>query len=133
MKMLPLLLLLLLPRLALAETTLGTAITALPAKITKAGVYHLTKDLAYTPTSGAAIEIETTDVIIDLNAHEILGVSGSTGVYASDQSRIVIKNGTIRGFQVGVNLTVLVPIHSVEIMGTPSLRAYRGDLRHPRG
>jgi hypothetical protein len=105
MKMLPLLLLLLLPRLALAETTLGTAITALPAKITKAGVYHLTKDLAYTPTSGAAIEIETTDVIIDLNAHEILGVSGSTGVYASDQSRIVIKNGTIRGFQVGVNLT----------------------------
>jgi len=102
-------LLTLLPHIVLAETTLGTTISALPYHITKAGVYHLTKDLSYTGASGGAITIEATDVVIDLNAHEILCSSGTantaTGIYCANLNRIVVKNGTVRGFQVGINLT----------------------------
>jgi hypothetical protein len=98
-----------LPQHGLAETTLGTAITTVPFNITKAGVYHLTKDLDFTASGGVAINVEATDVILDLNAHELLGLSGSgstaTGIYCDNFNRVVIKNGTVRGFQAGVVLT----------------------------
>jgi hypothetical protein len=98
----------LLPQLASADTTIGTAILALPHKITKPGAYRLTKRLAYSVLSGAAITIEATDVVIDLNGFELIAVSGSTntaaGIECSAQSRVTIKDGTIRGFQNGVVL-----------------------------
>jgi len=98
----------LLPQLASADTTIGTAITALPHTITKPGLYRLTKRLAYSPLSGNAITIEATDVVIDLNGYELIAVAGATniaaGIECSAQSRITVKNGTIRGFQNGVVL-----------------------------
>lgn len=98
-----------LPHHGFAETTLGTAITAVPCNIKKAGVYHFTKDLDFTAAEGVAINIGATDVILDLNAHELLGLTGSgstaTGIACDNFNRVVIKNGTVRGFQAGVVLT----------------------------
>jgi hypothetical protein len=108
MKRLLLFLLALLPLRGFAETVLGTAITAVPVTISKPGVYHFTKDLGDAHTTGAAISITSPDVIIDLNAHSLVGTSGTTsfliGINCLGEGRVTIKNGVIHGFRVGISL-----------------------------
>jgi len=97
-----------LPHRGSAETTLGTAITAVPYTISKSGVYHFTKDLNFSATNAAAINIAAADVVIDLNAHALVDVLGAAtttiGINCDGSNRVTIKNGTIRGFQNGVVL-----------------------------
>jgi len=97
-----------LPFRSFAETTLGTAITSIPITITKAGVYHLTKDLGFSLGHGAAITVDASDVVIDFNAHAIVDETGTTttsiGVNCGDENRVTLKDGTIRGFHDGVVL-----------------------------
>lgn len=99
----------LLPLGASAETTLGTVIDSVPYTITKSGVYHFTKDLSFTRSSDRAIYIEATDVVIDLNAHELVATYGpgnsAIGIESSGYARVTIEDGTIRGFQNGLVLT----------------------------
>ncbi len=71
-----------------------------PTKITRAGIYRLDRDISV--GSGIAIEVVASDVIIDLNGHRIIGPTASDttaiGIYASNQDRITVRNGTIQGF-----------------------------------
>ena len=92
-----------------AETVNCTAITTLPAVITVQGVYCLTGNLATAITTGNAIEIQTNNVVLDLNGFKLGGLAagpgtGATGIHAADRQNITIKNGTIRGFGEGIFL-----------------------------
>ncbi len=92
---------------ARAETVNCTAITALPAVITVQGVYCFTGDLATAITSGIAIDIQTNNVVLDLNGFKLGGLAagpGTTanGIHALNRQNITIKNGTIRGFLEGI-------------------------------
>ena len=94
---------------ARAETVNCTHITALPAVITVPGVYCLTGNLATPMTSGHAIDIQTNNVVLDLNGFILGGLAaglGTTtdGVFASDRQNITITNGTISGFATAIRL-----------------------------
>jgi copper-binding protein NosD len=106
---------------ARAETVNCTPILALPAVITVQGIYCFTGDLATAMTSGNAIDIQTNNVVLDLNGFKLGGLAGglgttAVGIYALDRQNITIKNGTIRGFQMGIFLddTGLSQGHVVE-------------------
>jgi len=99
---------------AWAETTDCTAITTLPTVITVQGIYCLTGDLATSITSGDAITINTNNVTIDLNGWKLGGLAaGATtltrGIYTWQRKNITIRNGTIRGFYIGIDLNDSVP------------------------
>jgi hypothetical protein len=83
-----------------------TVIKALPNTITEPGVYVLTKDLVYSG-SGAAIDVETSNVVVDFQGYKIQGSSPSTafGVTVGKSavaSNVTIQNGTVENFSVGV-------------------------------
>jgi len=92
-----------------AETVNCTAITALPAVITVQGLYCFTGHLATNIVSGDAIDIQTNNVVVDLNGFKLGGLAagpGTTanGIHALDRQNITIKNGTVRGFLKGILL-----------------------------
>ena len=94
---------------ARSETVNCTPVTTVPAVITSSGVYCLTGDLGTTMVSGSAIEIQTNNVVLDLNGFKLggLGAGSSTaawGISAADRKNITIKNGTVRGFYQGITL-----------------------------
>jgi hypothetical protein len=88
------------------------AIAAVPFVITEPGSYCLAEDVGTTMTSGAAITIEANSVVLDLQDHRLgnLGAGSATtavGVLVrsagpSLASNVVVRNGTIRGFQTAV-------------------------------
>lgn len=90
-----------------AETVRCKAISRVPTVISRPGVYCLKKDLERALSSGAAIEIQSSDVTLDFNG---LGIDASgagtatdaTGVRISDVSRVVVRNGRLVGFRNGV-------------------------------
>jgi hypothetical protein len=95
---------------AQAETTNCTAITSLPITITTQGIYCLTSDLSTGMTVGNAIEIATSNVVIDLNGHKLGGLAagtgtGARGIFAYQRQNITIRNGTVRGFFQGILLS----------------------------
>src|SRR5262245_38193952 len=90
-----------------AETVNCTPITSLPAVITVQGVYCFTGDLSTAITTGAAIDIQTNNVVLDLNAFKLGGFAGgfatqAAGIRALNRQNITVKNGTIRGFVQGI-------------------------------
>ena len=94
---------------ARAETVACTAITTVPYVITLPGIYCLTGDLSTAMTSGYAIEIQTSNVVLDLNGHKLGGLAAgpgtvATGIFASARKNITIRNGTVRGFVYGILL-----------------------------
>ena len=94
---------------ARAETVNCTAITTLPAIITVQGVYCFTGNLATDMTTGNAIDIQTDNVVLDLNGFQLDGFAAglgtqATGIFASNRQNITIKNGTIRGVFIGILL-----------------------------
>jgi Periplasmic copper-binding protein (NosD) len=95
---------------ARAETVKCTAITTLPAVITVQGIYCLTGDLTTAMTSGNAIDIQTNNVVLDLNGFKLGGLAAgpgtqTRGIHAFNRQNITIKNGTIRGFLSGIFLS----------------------------
>ncbi len=87
-----------------AETILGTAISKIPFTITKPGAYHFIKDLSFTSPTNDAIKVEATNVIIDLNGHCLTAIQPSNsanGIECTGENRVTVKDGTIRGFQIG--------------------------------
>ena len=73
------------------------------------GVYCFTGDLATAMTSGNAINIETNNVVLDLNGFKLGGLAAGTGtfalgIHANNRQNLTIKNGTIRGFSGGILL-----------------------------
>jgi hypothetical protein len=81
----------------------GTKITSVPYTINKAGFYFLDRNLDYSSTSGAAITVEADDVTIDLMGFALTGPgSGSRGIYMHGRSNVEVRNGTVRGFYIGI-------------------------------
>ena len=92
-----------------AETVNCTAITALPVVITVQGIYCFTGDLSTSITSGNAIDIQTNNVVLDLNGHKLGGLAAglgtvAIGISASNRQNLTIRNGTVRGFLRGMVL-----------------------------
>src|SRR6266446_3169384 len=91
------------PRPAQAETINCTPITSVPTTITVQGIYCFTQHLNTAITTGNAIDIQTNNVVLDLNGWKLGGLAagpdtGATGIRANDRQNITIKNGTVRGF-----------------------------------
>jgi len=72
------------------------------------GVYCLVEDVNVDISSGAAIEILADDVVLDLDGHFVLNSARdpgtSRGIRASNQDRITVRNGIVRGFERGVEI-----------------------------
>src|SRR5450756_2016927 len=85
---------------AQAETVNCTAITALPAVITVQGIYCFTGDLTTAMTIGSAIDIQTNNVVLDLNGFKLGGLAAgpgtlASGIFANNRQNITIRNGTV--------------------------------------
>jgi Ca2+-binding RTX toxin-like protein len=86
-----------------------STISTVPFVISTPGTYTLTQNLVFSGTSGAAIEIRSSGVTLNLNGFSIIG-SGvpettATGISATNCSNITIANGSVSGFMYGVRLT----------------------------
>jgi hypothetical protein len=95
---------------ASAETTICTVISVLPYTITAQGSYCLDRNLSTSITTGAAITINTSYVVLDLNGFKVGGGGGgfgtqASGVLAANRQNVTVKNGNIRGFYRAVYLT----------------------------
>lgn len=91
-----------------------TEITYLPYIISSAGVYCFTGNLGTSTTSGNAIEIQSNDVVIDMNGWVLSNLSAgtatlATGFFANQRKNITIRNGTIQGFYAGIKLSGAPP------------------------
>lgn len=62
----------------------------------------LSEDLACDADTDYAIVIGASNITLDLGGHTISGYSPRTGVFATGQDGITIRNGTIDGFEKGV-------------------------------
>lgn len=94
---------------AAAQTGPCIGISRLPFTITSPGSYCLTTDLSTPIIKGAAITIAASDVLLDLKGFKLegtaaMGATKAAGIRAADRSGITVRNGTIRGFSVGVYL-----------------------------
>ena len=84
-----------------------TAIPSLPYTIITQGVYCLMKNLETNMPSGNAITIHTNNVVLDLKGFKIGGLAAgkgtlACGIYANQRQNITIRNGTVRGFYIGI-------------------------------
>jgi parallel beta-helix repeat protein len=97
-----------------------TVINSVPYTITQPGNYILNTNLPYVPLSGNAITVNSSDVTIDFNGHVLFTLiiptppfptpsSSATAVALGTNNtsieNVTIKNGTITGFLVGINLS----------------------------
>jgi len=92
-----------------AETINCTPITSVPVIITAQAIYCLTGKLGTSQTSGTAITINANNVTIDLNGWKVDDGAAGTGTQAygiySTANNVTIKNGIVRGFFWGIDLT----------------------------
>ena len=86
-------------------TTVGTITISTP------GLYCLTTDVVMAASfkSGNAIEIAANYVTLDLNGHKVHGAAAGSataavGIHAQNRRNVTIKNGTVWGFDVGIQL-----------------------------
>lgn len=92
-----------------AETTLCTALTAMPVTINKRGVYCLKADFTTKLVDGQiAVSIKADNVVLDLNGHTLENATTARafGIEASSRRNVTVKNGTIRGFYFAVSLGI---------------------------
>ncbi len=97
------------PNVSSEEAKLGIPIAALPAVINSPGVYVLQSDFEINLPSGAALTIAADNVVIDFNGRTISNTqagaaTGAYGVYSLDRANVTVRNGRIKGFNVGVFL-----------------------------
>ena len=82
-------------------------IAAVPYAISAPGVYYLTQDL--TIASGIAININSSQVTLDLNGHTLTNAStasGSYGIYSGNGfSGVRVTNGSVVGGYYGISLS----------------------------
>jgi hypothetical protein len=88
-----------------AQGVTATPITTLPFTITTSGNYYLPANLAVNLSVGAAITVNASEVILDLNGRSLVDVAPTnqaTGVFVNDQVDVTVQNGDIVGFGIGV-------------------------------
>jgi hypothetical protein len=84
-------------------------ITTLPAVITTQGTWCMNKDLSTAQTTGAAISVQTNNVIIDCNGFKLGGLgaglgTSTIGISGADKGNIAIRRCNVRGFHTGAFL-----------------------------
>ncbi len=94
---------------ASAETTECTEILSVPTVISTQGVYCFKKNLLSGNTAGAYIDIQVNNVTIDMNGFKLGGLAAgptttAIGIQADNRKNIVIRNGSLRGFFIGIEL-----------------------------
>lgn len=94
---------------AKAEVTTCMAITSLPAVITTPGIHCLKSNLSFQASTGRAIDIRSSPVTLDLNGfwiNNFLAGAGTAaiGIASTNRKDITIRNGTVRGFFIGVQM-----------------------------
>jgi hypothetical protein len=97
---------------AIAQTPSCTQLipAGTPITISASGVYCLTGDLVMpsTFTSGQAINIFASHVVLDLNGHHVNGLAAdinatsAAGIYVASSKNVTVRNGRVSGFNVGV-------------------------------
>jgi hypothetical protein len=86
-------------------------ITELPYIIKHSGVYVLRIDGVFKHTAGTAITIDANNVTLDLDDHSLTNVPMETGptmavgIATQAHNNLTIRNGAIRGFRVGLDLS----------------------------
>lgn len=85
-------------------------IDSLPATISTQGVWCLRKNLSTGITSGKAITIAKNNVTIDCNDFKVGGLaagnsSSTTGIIATGQQNLTVKNCGVRGFRIGIGVS----------------------------
>src|SRR5690606_12142559 len=85
-------------------------IDSLPATISSQGVWCLRGHLSTGISSGDAISINTNNVTIDCNDFKLGGLSAGIttkayGIHAYDRQNITVRNCSIRGFWIGIDLS----------------------------
>jgi len=95
---------------ALAETVDCRMIRRVPETITAPGIYCLAGDLTFAAATGTAVTIASDDVVLDLNSLTLDGTAGpgtqAVGVGTTSHSNVVVKNGTVRGFATGIQMSL---------------------------
>jgi len=94
-------------------------IDSVPAVISAKGTWCLRRNLATAMASGAAIDIRTSNVVIDCNDFKIGGLAAGTatetsGILARSLQNIVVRQCTIRGFLRGIDIDGFGANHLVE-------------------
>lgn len=82
----------------------GTRITSVPYTISAAGLYYLGSNLTHTGTTDA-ITVIVDDVTLDLmgfNLSHTGAVTTQRGIFMNGRANVEIRNGTIRGFNHGI-------------------------------
>jgi len=83
-----------------------TPITSVPFTIASPGSYYVTTNL--TGASGlSGVTISNNNVTLDLNGFALLGVPGSlyAVALANSQTNVIVRNGTMSGWRMGVHET----------------------------
>jgi hypothetical protein len=84
-----------------AQGVAATPITAVPFVIATSGNYYLPANLNFTGIGGAAITINASEVVLDLNGRTLSSSAGSAltvGVYVFNQVDVTVQNGDIDHF-----------------------------------
>jgi nitrous oxidase accessory protein NosD len=81
----------------------GTPISSVPYTISEPGHYYLTRDLSF--SGGTAITVAQDNVSLDLGGFTLSGTGGNGIAYSGVRSDIAIENGTVRGFEYGIDLS----------------------------
>ena len=81
----------------------GTQINSVPYIITSPGLYCLAQNLTYSPTSGNAITVNSSDVTLDLMGYCLTGPGNSSGSnegirIQNGSSNVEVRNGSIKSF-----------------------------------
>lgn len=82
-----------------------TTITSIPFTITKSDTYILDKNLS-TSSTGAAITVAASDVVIDLGGHTLkqkaTSDAGEGILVNATENNVTVQNGTVSGFNHGL-------------------------------
>jgi Right handed beta helix region len=102
-------------------------ILRVPRTITVPGHYCLLYDLATDVSHGAAITIAADDIVLDLGGRILDGSAAgpateAVGIAAVGRSNITVRNGTVRGFFAGIQLTDQAGSHGHVIEGVTAER-----------
>lgn len=109
-----------------------TVISSLPYVINSPGTYILNGSLACNLASGAAIQIDSSDVTVDLNGYHISNINGTgtnaVGIYVADPSlhNIKIFDGQVNYFHTGIYLKgscVMPNAYNIDFIITQSYAA----------
>ena len=83
-------------------------INSVPFTINSPGVYCLRQNTSVVMNSGHAIEVDTSNVVVDLSGFQLNGggnaASQAVGIHSGPHLNVTVRNGTVRGFFVGVFL-----------------------------